>query len=116
MATKTVTIKAIKRERLLVTIKGTSPLIQHQWSEKAKQMMRDKKMGKKTKNREVSDPQAEAEAATYRTAKGEYGIPAGALAKSFVGAAHKDLGIEKTLVRKNLFILCNDPEGVLRMV
>jgi hypothetical protein len=108
-------LKPINRKTLGITIEGTSLLVQHAWSEKAREMMRAKKGGKKTKERSVCDPQAEAEAATYRTADGQFGVPLNALKASFISAAHKDIGIEKTLVRKSLFVLCSDPGGVLPM-
>lgn len=112
-----VRIKPVKERSLSITIENRpgSSLIQHQWDEKARAMLRDKHAGKKTKNREVREPDKEAEAATYRTVDGQYGIPAGALKASIIGAAHKDLGIEKTLVRKSFFIRCDDPHNVLVM-
>ena len=98
-------LNEIKKRGMEVTITSLSPLIQHQWSEKAMTMMRDKQQsGKKSKNRENRDPKAEAEAATYRTAEGDYALPALALKSAIITAAHKDIGIEKTLVRKALFI------------
>lgn len=108
-----IALRPIKRKFVTLRIKSVSPMIQHQWAEKAKEMMREKHSGKKTKNREVRDPAAEAEAATYRTKDGDYGLPALALKAAIVGAAHKDLGIEKTLVRKALFIVCNDPGKII---
>jgi len=110
----TVTLKPISRAKMTFGIRGTSPLVQHQWSEKAKRMMRDKQQeGKKTKERELRKPNDEAEAATYRTADGDIGIPAMALKSSIVSAAHRDVGIEKTLVRKALFLICQDPNLVI---
>jgi len=106
-------VPAIKKQRLTIVIQSISPMIQHKWDEKAKGMMREKHAGKKTKTREVRDPQAEGEAAAYRTADGRYGIPAMALKKSIIQAAHKDLGIEKTLVRKALFIRCDDQNMII---
>jgi len=95
-------------------IRGTSPIILHQWSEKAKEMMRNKQQeGKKTKARELRKPAEEAEAAAYRTESGEVGILAMALKSAIVTAAHKDIGIEKTLVRKALFLICEDPGLVI---
>lgn len=110
-----ITLKPINTETMVITIEGISPMIQHQWSEKAKQQMRDKKGGKKTKTRKACDPSAEADAATYRTADGGYGVPVTAIKSAIVTAAHKDIGIEKTLVRKSLFIRCDDPGGILAM-
>jgi len=108
-------LKPIQRKVLSVTIQGTSPLIQHSWAEKARKQMRDKKEGRKTKTREVCIPEEECEAATHRTEDGQYGIPAGAIKQSLINAAHKDIGIEKTLVRKSLFVLCSDANNTIPM-
>lgn len=108
-----VKIRPIQKRRMSFGIVGTSPLIMHQWSEKAKRQMREKQAGKKTKTREKRDPEGEAEAATYRTEDGRIGIPGMAFKKSLLNAAHRDLGIEKTLVRKAIFLITNDAEKVL---
>ena len=71
--------------------------------------------GEKTHSRDIRDPKQEAIDATYFTSSGEYGIPVSALKNSIISAAHKDIGIEKTLVRKALFIKCDDLGGILRM-
>lgn len=110
-----VSLKPIEVKTAMFTIEGLSPLIQHKWSEKALRMIREKKAGKKTKTREVCDPAVEAQDATYFTASGQYGVPVGALMKCIIGAAHKDIGVEKTLVRKSVFIKCDDPNKVLVM-
>jgi hypothetical protein len=110
-----IVLKPINIEQLTVTIEGRTPLIQHQWSEKAKKQIRDKNGGKKTKDRSPCKPKQEFEAATYRTADGGYGVPVTAIKAALVSAAHKDIGIEKVLVKKSLFILCDDPGGILPM-
>lgn len=110
-----VTVNEIKRVSMSFTIRGTSPLIMHQWDEKAKEMMRQKHAGKKTKERAIRYPEAEAKAATYFTANGRYGLPGLALKAAIIGAAHKDIGIEKTLVRKALFLVSDDPGCILPM-
>jgi hypothetical protein len=110
-----VDLKPIKRLVMQFTIRGTSPLITHQWSEKAKREMREKQAGKKTKNRDARNPDAEVESAAYRTANGEFGIPGLALKAAIIGAAHKDLGIERTLVRKALFLVTNDPNKIIQL-
>ena len=46
-------LRPIQQRLIGFTISGISPLIQHQWSEKARKAMRDKQAGKKTKNREA---------------------------------------------------------------
>ena len=103
-----VTLKEISRNLATVRIVGISPMVQHQWSEKAKKQMRDKHAGKRTKTREVRDPQAECDAAAYRCSSGSYGFPADGLKKCLINAAHKDVGLEKTLLRKSLFVNSHD--------
>ena len=108
-----ITLKPIARKRMTFAIKGTSPLIMHQWSEKAMRQMREKQQGKKTKDREARNPEAEAKAATYTTDDGQIGIPGMAFKSALVTAAHRDIGIERTLVRKALFLVTNDSGKVL---
>lgn len=103
-----------RRKRITVGIKSASPMIQHQWSEKAKEMIRTKHAKKqKPGAKEKRDPKGECEAATYRTRDGGYGIPLLALKSSIVSAAHKDLGVEKTLVRKSVFLPDIVSDGIL---
>ena len=59
-----------------IRLEGTSPLITHAWSEKAKKMMRDKQMGKATAGKETKDPEKEVEGAMYHTPDGKPGVPA----------------------------------------
>lgn len=108
-------MKKIDKKILRFTIVGTSPLIQHQWSEKAKREMREKHAGKKTKTREVRKPKEEFEAACYLTDNDEYGLPLMAFKNSLIAAAHKDIGIEKTLVRKAFFIKTTDSNLINKM-
>lgn len=108
-----VTVNEIKRQSVCFTIKGTSPLIMHQWTEKAKEMLRQTHAGKKTKDRVAKDKEAEVKGATYFTTDGKYGIPGLALKASMIGAAHKNIGIEKTIVRKALFLVSDDPKCIL---
>jgi len=109
-----INLSPIKRSTITFTIKSTSSLIMHKWSEKAKAMMRDKQQkGTKTKVRDLRDPEHEAKEATYVTADGDVGIPAMAFKNALITAAHKDIGIEKTLVRKSLFLKCSDANLVI---
>lgn len=114
-----VELKPISAQKIKFTIIGTSPLIQHKFDAKAIKQIRDKKLGKKTKNRETLDKEQEFQNATHITDDGQYGIPMKAFKASLINAAHKDIGIEKTLVKKNLFyrggsdlvvpMTCDDP-------
>jgi hypothetical protein len=76
-------------------------------------MIADKHGGKKTKNREVRNTEQEINDATYYTEDGACGVPAMAFKAAMISAAHKDLGIEKTMVRKALFLRCSDANGII---
>lgn len=102
--TTMVQLKPINAKMIKITIEGTTPLLQHKWSEKALRQMREKGEGKKTKTREPRNPEKESEDATYRTMDGKYALPLLAVKAAMISAAHKDLGIEKTLIRKGVFI------------
>lgn len=110
-----VKLAPINKQRVTMRINGLSPLIQHQWGEKALGMMRDKHAGKKTKTRDVRDPEQEGREAAYTTDDGKYGVPAMAVKSAVIAAAHKDIGVEKTLVRKALFLVCKDSRKVIEM-
>jgi hypothetical protein len=110
-----VNLRPITRKRITIPIMGNTPMIQHAWSEKSKLMIREKQAGKKTKAREIRDPDAEFKACMHVTEKGDLGIPAMAIKASMIAAAHKDIGIEKTLLRKALFLLCDDKGLILKM-
>lgn len=81
-----VAIDQIAVEKLLVPIVGTTPLIVHRFSEKAKRQMLDNMQGRKTP-KESKDPQAEYEAAFYRLKDERYGLPVTAFKQATVGAA-----------------------------
>ena len=111
-ATTTVKIQDIQRAVMMLDIEGISSYIPHQWDEKNRKMMRDKKMGKKTKTRAACDPSAEADAGTYRDLDGNPGIPATAIKNACISAAHKDLGVPKTVIRQALFIVTDQSNVV----
>lgn len=99
------TVRIIGREN--------SPLVMHKWSEKAKKMIRERKGGRKTKDREPCDPEQEAIDATHLTLDGKPGIPAGAFRKALINAAHRDKGITKVLTSSALFIHAPDQSNVV---
>jgi len=108
-------LKPIKKATITFWIKGTAPMIQHAWGEKGLTMMRMTTAERRKVKKVARDPEAEAQSAIYRTEGGEYGIPAMAFKSAVISAAHKDIGIEKTLIRKSLFVLCDDKNMVLPM-
>lgn len=101
--TDRVEITQIASETLLVPIIGTMPLIVHNFSEKSKRQMLDSQQGRKTP-KVARDPQAEYEAAFYRTKDG-YGFPVTAFKAATVGAARfygKD--VKMTELRQFIFM------------
>lgn len=100
-------IDSIPAETIIVPIIGTSPLIVHNWSVKAKRMMLEREQGRK-QVKENRDPRAEYEAAFYRIDKGDgkdhYGFPVTAFKAATIGAARlygKD--VTMTQLRQCLF-------------
>lgn len=95
-------------------IVGLRPLIFHQWSEKAKQMILDKQMKKATKGREIRDPKAEYESSFYKNSKGEIAFPALAIKQAVVNAARNLEGVTMTLLRGSVFIQ-GDEDGLIKV-
>ena len=104
-----VTLEEMQQSVLTTRIQGISPFIQHKWSKKAEQEMRDKHAGVRVKNRAIRDPEQEFREAAYVCEDGRFGFPSGGIKACLIGAAHKDIGLEKTLLRKSLFIIPDDP-------
>src|SRR4051812_16491993 len=62
----TIRLEPLRQETFLIPIRGVTPLIPHQWSEKSKRQMREKQSGSRVKAKlDPKDPVQEAEAATY---------------------------------------------------
>jgi hypothetical protein len=101
-ATTAIEIHKIDAETLRVPILGTSPLIVHRFSEKAKKMMLDNMQGRKSP-REIKDPEAEYQAAFYRFRDGEAGFPMIAFKAATVGGARFYSGITMTALKQFLF-------------
>lgn len=102
MADATIEISKIGAETLLVPILGTSPLIVHKFSEKAKRQMLDNMQGRKSP-KQAKDPQAEYEAAFYRLKNGGYGFPALAFKAATVGGARFYSGVTMTALKQFMF-------------
>ena len=60
---------------LQLTLVGTSPLICHAWSDKAKKMILDKQTKKATTGKEAKNPQQDYEDSLYPHPDGGYGFP-----------------------------------------
>jgi hypothetical protein len=116
--TEQIHIAQIASETLAVPIVGTMPLIVHNFSEKSKRQMLDAQQGRKSP-KATRDPQAEYEAAFYRTKDG-YGFPVTAFKAATIGAARfygKDVSM--TSLRQFMFmhghISDNDPQSLVEI-
>jgi hypothetical protein len=99
-----IVISKIATETIRVPLLGTSPLITHKFSEKAKRQMLDAMQGRKSP-KEPKDPEREYRDAAYRTDAGGYGIPAIAFKSATVSAA-RFFGKSVTMVglRQTVFV------------
>lgn len=100
-------ISKIQAETIIVPIIGTSPLIVHNWSEKAKRQMLDAMQGRKTP-KENKDPEAEYLASMYRFKLEDgtlgHGFPAVAFKAATVGAGRfYGKAVPMTKIRQGLF-------------
>jgi hypothetical protein len=84
---------------------GTTPLICHAWSEKAKQDMLKGQVGSTRTAKEKRDPEADFLASLYDMGDGKtYGFPVTAVKKAILACAHKDRGIPRTDVMAALWL------------
>lgn len=94
-----ISIPRIEIAEMEVKLIGDSPLIMHQWGEKAKAQIRDKQAQKpKAEKRPKRDPKAEYEASMYRGPDGEYAFPAVAFKAAAVSACRFN-DIKMTIAR-----------------
>lgn len=126
--TTDITITPINIETVDITIKGTTPLIIHAWSEKAKQMMLDKQRGKKvgakhdikipvndfiesmywlTEQPELGkdDEEAETNYEAAIVAGAKFGFPVTGIKQSIITGAYRGgLDVKQTELRGTFFI------------
>jgi hypothetical protein len=96
-------IKRINAETVHIPIIGTSPLIVHRFSEKAKRQMLDAMQGRKSP-KEPKDPEREYDSSIYWTTdKTRTGFPSIAFKGATVGGARFYSGITMTALRQQLF-------------
>lgn len=108
-------IQRLAEETMLVPIKGTTPLIVHNFSEKSKRAMLDAMQGKRSP-KQPKDPEAEYEAAFYRLEDGGYGFPANAFKLALVDASRfygKD--VTKVALRQFVFIFGENQSPLVKI-
>lgn len=87
-----------------VTIVGDSPLVTHQWSEKAKKEMRDKQTKAAKGGKTAKDPERDYRESMYEIAPGKYGFPAVALKAAMVTACTSIDGMTKVMARQSFHV------------
>lgn len=83
---KTISLERVGRKTAIVPVVGTTPLITHRFSEKARKQLLESLNKKKVKNKEEKDPVAEYEASIYRLPDGRPGFPAVGFKAAIIGA------------------------------
>jgi len=99
----TINIDRIAAETMVVPLLGTTPLLVHRFSEKAKRQMLDAMQGKKSP-KVAKDPQAEYEAAFYKFADGGYGFPVIAFKAATVGGARFYSAVTMRELKQYIFV------------
>lgn len=87
-----------------LTLVGDSPLICNRWSEKAKEMMRQKQMKKPKQAREAKNPDQLFKDSLYKFPGGGYGFPAIGFKASAVDACSHIEGVTKVEARGTFHI------------
>lgn len=94
-------LPALNIQQMDITLIGDTPLICHQWSEKAKKSMLDKQMKKAKPAKEAKDPEADYLASLYELPEGGgYGFPVVAFKCAAVTACTSVAGITKVAARQ----------------
>lgn len=98
-------IKGLETTTVKIKIRSISPLLQHRFANK--EAIGGTKIGeevKSRKKRDRRDVEKECADAAHSLGDDRYGIPVMAFKGALISAAHKDIGIEKTLIRTNMFL------------
>jgi hypothetical protein len=112
-----VQLKRLGRLAATIPIEGTAPLIQHRFSEKARQMMLDRQQGTAAE-REPKNPETLYDAALYRLPGDRYGHPAVAFKSAIVGGArfYKASKLTMTGLKIMLFVVGEGADSLVEIV
>lgn len=113
-----VELERITDRVITVPIVGLTPVIPHQWAEKAKRMMREKQFsgaGTTRPKREAKDPDEEAENAMYRLPDGRPGLPATAFKGAMVAACRFFDGLPMTEGRLMIYVRGEGPDQLVAL-
>lgn len=108
-------LKRIERGRIIVPIKGTSPLIVHRFDEKAKEMMLQAMQTKTRAKKQPRDPVADFGRSMYRFADGGHGFPAVGFKAAMVDSARLFDGVKMTELKAALYVEGEGPDQLIRI-
>lgn len=109
-----IVLERIERRIVVLDIVGVSPLIPHNWSEKARRMMRQAQSGLDVKPaREPKVARDEAEASLYRLPDGRPGMPATAFKAAIVGAVRLFQGVTMVQAKSAVFVRGAGPDQLV---
>lgn len=100
-----ISIPPLKTQELVLTIVGDSPLICHQWSDKAKKQMLDKQMKKGSTGKKAKSPEQDYADSLYSHPDGGYGFPAVAFKSCAVAACRSIDDLPMTKARAAFHVL-----------
>jgi hypothetical protein len=100
-----VIIPRINIQRVQLTVIGDSPLISHQWSEKAKKEMLDKQMKQAKQAKEAKNPEQDYLDSLYTHPDGGYGFPAIAFKAAAVTACTSAGSMTKVAARQAFHVV-----------
>jgi hypothetical protein len=115
---KTESVLSIEKpqiKQMVVEIFGSSPIIFHKWSEKAKRQIREKQAKKAQKGRETRNPEAEYKDSFYYDKDGDIAFPTLCIKQAITNAARSLDGVPMTLLRGNVFVL-GDKDGLTKVL
>jgi hypothetical protein len=114
-----VDLQRIEDKTITVPIVGLTPVIPHQWAEKAKRMMREKQFAGDVRSarpkREAKVMEDEAEAAMYRLPDGRPGMPSTAFKGAMVAACRFFDGIPMTEGRLMIYVRGEGPNQLVAL-
>lgn len=87
-----------------VWLVGSTPLIVHAWSEKARREMLGKQLKATKGGKEVRDPEADFISSLYDMGDGAFGFPAMGVKNAILSVSHRDKGIARSAVMGALWI------------
>lgn len=118
---ESVTITAPNFQYVEIALVGTSPYVQHKFSEKAKKQMRDKMLAgsqaAKGRKREPRDFKSDYEQAQYKSKEGWVGIPASCFRNAIISTCRL-VGFKMTLAKLSIVVEADgwDVDGITPLV